>query len=239
MKRRMLGFVHMHKCAGTTVVKAARKSGFKLPRGHKNGNLRTADGGNLRYVGISRAAFDALIADLRRDEVDFFSMEFDFPPTEYFTAQGIDLFTVLRHPFSRAVSNFRYAKIRGNAPPDRSFREFMNKEWTKDGPLSRASNYYIRKLCQLSPVDPVTEAHLSQASENLSKFNEVVILEAGNLECQLMRLGIADIRPARIGGELQVKADLRPEDTLITDNDEEWFVEGNRLDISLFESLRS
>lgn len=231
----MLAFVHMHKCAGTSVVKSARKSGLKLPARHKNGNLRTDADSNVRYAELSRSEFDGMMEELKRDGVEFLALEFDFPPLEYFRYHGIDLFTVLRHPLKRAVSNFRFAKSRGNAPPEQSFRDFMNRGSTRDGPLSRTSNYYTRKLCQLSPTDPLTADHLRQAQDTLAAFRSVVILESGELEQALIALGMNNVRTRRVSTDIKIKVVLDPEHTEVSAQDEAWFIEDNQADMTLYD----
>lgn len=233
----MLAFVHMHKCAGTTVVKSARRSGLRLPSHHRNGNVLLESGRTLRYDGLDRAAFDGVIDGLEADGTEFFAMEMDFPPIDFLRDRGIEVFTVIRDPLTRAVSNFRYAKKRANVDPGTPFREFLNKGFVKDGPISRASNYYTRKLCQLSPTAPMSDAHLVAALETLARFRAVIVLEEGRLEAELKAVGLSGFKASRRTEQLKDKVPLTEDNLAVSDADRDWFVASNPLDIALYDRI--
>lgn len=235
----MLAFVHMHKCAGTTVVKSAQKSGFRMPTHHRNGNLLVEpDGKTLRYDGIDRAALDRLIDRLEADGTEFFALEMDFPPAQFLRERGIDIFTVIRDPLVRAISNFRYAKNRGNVKPDVPFRKFLNNDFAKDGPLSRASDYYTRKLCQLPSTAPMSGEHLDQALAALAQFRAVIVLEQGRLEDELKALGFGRFKASRRTDQLRSRVELTEADLAVSDADRDWFIANNPLDIALYERMQ-
>ena len=60
----MIVYLHMHKCAGTSVVRAAQASGLRLPAVHRNGNLLNDQDKPLKYRGMARAEFGALIRQM-------------------------------------------------------------------------------------------------------------------------------------------------------------------------------
>ena len=63
----MIVYLHMHKCAGTSVVRAAQASGLRLPALHQNGNLLDPDGKPLKYRHVPRTDLAMLLQQHRSD----------------------------------------------------------------------------------------------------------------------------------------------------------------------------
>ena len=228
----MLIFVHMHKCAGTAVRLAAQRSGFKLPARHRNGYLVDAEGEALRFVGMKRPRFDRLMTTQQRRGVTFFSMEWDFPPIDFFEPYDVRLFTVLRNPLDRAISNYRYAKLRGRIPKTRTFRQLYKIE-NRSNALSRAPNYFIRKLCSLSALAPITEQHLEHAAEILRQFKVVSVIGHHNLDADLQQLGITGLTQTNVTSKLATEPNISPADIEVSAEDKAWYCEHNAFDIEL------
>jgi hypothetical protein len=230
----------MHKCAGTTVVRKARKSGFRLPSDHKNGNLLNSAGRNIRYSGMDREVFHRLLKTQHQNGVEFFAIEFDFPKVEYFECDvPIELLTTVRDPWDRAVSNYRYAKLRSNVRPDMTFRELMNRAYSVPGPLPRSSNYFTRKLCSADSLEELTPSHLDRALKVLEFFRSVIVLNCDDLDAELKKLGIfAEAKVKKRTADLR-QPSVTAEQLAVSESDRIWFAEQNQLDFDLLEILRS
>ncbi len=237
----MMIFVHMHKCAGSTVVRKARNAGLRLPAQNHNGNLLSADGKHVRYDHLPREDLHRLLERQQADGVEFFAMEWDFPAVEDLEAAPtpVEIFTVVRDPYDRAVSNYRFAKLTGAVRKDVVFQEFMNWSYSKSGPLARSSNYFVRKLSAADSVAPLDETHLDRAMTVLGRFRAAIVLGAQDLDVELAKIGIsAEAKVAKRTSELKRKA-ISPERLEVSAADRTWFLEENRLDIALIDRLKA
>jgi hypothetical protein len=183
----MIIYLHMHKCAGTSVVRAAQAGGLRLPALHQNGNLLDPDGKPLKYRNVSRADLAMLLLQHRADGVEFIAMEWDFPPFDWFDeGPPVRFFTSLREPAARAISNFRMDKVAGWIAPDMRFGDYINGD-----ALYRSDNYYTKILCRRWPRDTVTAADHDHALAVLSAFEAVILVEQGNMAQVLAQFGMA------------------------------------------------
>lgn len=182
----MIIYLHMHKCAGTSVVRAAQASGLRLPAVHRNGNLLNDEDKPLKYRRVAREDFVALIRRQIDQPVDFMAMEFDFPRWEMFEGlPPLRFFTTLRDPLARAISNFRMDKVAGWIDREVSFTDYINGD-----ALYCSDNYYVKMLCQLWPKDTASAADLDYAMAVLARFEGVIVVEQGNMAEVLGRFGI-------------------------------------------------
>ncbi len=180
-------YLHFHKCAGTSVVESAIQSGFDLQPLHKNGNI-------VDYVTNTEIIFGNDFERLRRVIVEyaskpgqFMAFEWDFPFRNLQTLRSsFFLFTVIREPFDRAYSNFRFDKLNRFVDRSVTFLDYMDSS-----SLNVSNNYYIRMLCELSATDNVTDAHLNQAKYILSTFDDVLVLGVDNIGHRLQQFGFS------------------------------------------------
>jgi hypothetical protein len=180
-------YLHMHKCAGTSVIRSALASGLRLPAVHKNGNLLAGDGSPLKYRGMVRDDLVALLEQQIGAGVEFMAMEWDFPRWAMFEDRtDLRFFTTLREPLARAISNFKMDKVAGWIDRDISFTHYINGD-----ALYRSDNYYVKILGQLWPKDTATPADLDHALAVLAQFEGVIVVEQGNMRDMLARFGIA------------------------------------------------
>ena len=212
----------------------------RFPPSHRNGNIVNDDGSAIKYRTMPKLALSRLLHGLQDGGVEFFAMEWDFPEVEHFDcAVPVDLFTVIRDPFSRAVSNYRFSKITGEIDREASFREAMNGSYTRPGPLHRSANYYTRKLCSTTAREELDEDYVLRAIEVLNWFRSVIIVGRDSLETELAKLGIeARARRANVTAELG-NAEIPEALLLVTRADRAWFEAENSLDLQLFRRLSS
>jgi len=183
----VLVFFHCHKAAGTTVTRAAEASGMKLPEGHRNGNPVDATGKLVDWSGLGKAATLDLFAEYERQGVDMLAVEFSFPAWSTLTEiPDLRMFTVLREPAARALSNFRMDVLNNHIARERvfGFAAFMN-----GASLFRADNYYTRFFSRIPPKAKICKDHLDFAKRRLAQFDSVCVLEKGNLPEKLAPLG--------------------------------------------------
>ena len=182
----LLVFLHMHKCAGGTVVKCATDAGFVFPEGHKNGNLSLPNGEPVRYQGISAGGLRELLLRQIGGGVNFMAIEWDFPRFELFPGDlNLGFFTILRSPLSRVLSNYKMDKMYQWVPRDLKFRDYAD-----GSALFRSNNYYVRKLGNIGTSKVVDRQDVKYACSVLDRFDEVIVLESGKLADGLRRLGM-------------------------------------------------
>ena len=228
----MIVYLHMHKCAGTSVVRSALSSGLRLPAMHQNGNLVDDAQKPLKYRGMEREALIGLLQRQRDDGVEFVAMEWDFPRFDLFGAMpGLRFFTSLREPVARAISNFKMDKAAGWIVPDMRFADYINGD-----ALYRSDNYYTKILGQLWPKDIATPADLDRAVNVLAAFEAVIVVEQGNMAHVLRKFGITlePQRANRFDAE-QARARLGDDRSLAVDRQEIGdFIARNALDFALY-----
>lgn len=233
----MIVFLHMHKAAGSSIIRSAAASGLRLPAVHQNGNLLNPDGSPIKYRRVDRDGLHALLDRQIADGVDFMAMEWDFPRWDWL-AERDDLtwFTVLRDPLDRAISNFRMDKVAEWIPRERRFDDYVNGD-----ALYCSENYYIKIINQLWPLDTATEAHLARAETILRHFSGVIVLEAGNMARVLGRLGIALLgqRFNTFNPERAEKVLSDPQLLAVDAAEKARFIARNPLDYALYARFRA
>ena len=233
----MLLFVHMHKCAGSTVRKSAQRSGLNLPSPHRNGNLLDASGAAVKYAPLDDDQAREILRTQRDAGVDFMAMEWDFPSIRAIPRRDVQIFTVLRDPLERAVSNFKYAKLRGSTKETTNFREFFGRSSGARQPLSRSNNYYVRKLSAGAPDKTLVVEDLRSAEAALRRFASVILLGKDDLQVSLMSLGITEFANTNITSQIKAVPGLSADAITVSDEDMAWFEKHNRFDRRLFTRL--
>ena len=190
----MLLFFHCHKAAGTTVTRAAEASGMKLTEGHRNGNPVNDEGKPLDWTTLNREQTIEKFSGFQRQGVDMVAVEFSFPTWQVLEevsreVGGLRMFTVLRDPAARALSNYRMDVLNNLIPRDRlfGFYGFMN-----GASLFRTDNFYTRFFCRIPPKARISRDHLQFAKKKLSGFDQVCVLERGDMAQRLAPLGFRE-----------------------------------------------
>jgi hypothetical protein len=177
---------HLHKCAGTSVVRAAARAGIRLPRGHVNGNLPNKEGDALGGVSrMSPARIDRLLRPLVQEGVQLLAFEWDFPVVEKFpTDLDLRFFTIVRDPVERALSNYAYA-VTMSGSTARHLRDWMDQPaiWTRP-------NYYCRYFAGLRGEDAVKPSHVDYVAETLSAHFKVAFFGDDLLDFLVSEVGL-------------------------------------------------
>jgi hypothetical protein len=165
----MFLFAHLHKCAGTSVVRAAQDAGLVLPPGHVNGHPPGKDGrplGGLSWMSVAK--LDGVLRPLVQAGVQLTAIEWDFPRFEKFpTDLGLRFFTIVRDPLERMLSNYAY-NVTTSRNPARNLQDWMANSgiWTQP-------NYYCRFFSGLRARDAVASSHVDYAAGVLSAHFKV------------------------------------------------------------------
>jgi hypothetical protein len=180
-------FFHCHKAGGTTVVDAAKRSGFKLPQSHANGNPLDAEGKLINWSRLSDEETLQTFSSLYDEGVNFFCFEFSVPKWSLLSAiENLHFITVLREPLARSYSNFKMDILNRYIDPVK-ISEFS--KYTNGDNLVQSNNFYTRFFSGLKCWEPVNENHLENAIRIINQFDAVSILERGNLSQRLAPLG--------------------------------------------------
>jgi hypothetical protein len=165
----MFVFAHLHKCAGTSVVKAAESAGVLLPPGHVNGHP-PGEGGHA-LAGLSRMSpvrVDGVLRPLARSGVQLVALEWDFPAFNKFpTDLDLQFFTIFRDPVERVLSNYAF-DVTMTPSRARNLREWMEHPviWTQP-------NYYCRFFSGLVFRQAVKPSHVDKVAETLAAHFKV------------------------------------------------------------------
>ncbi|MEO1469595.1 MAG: hypothetical protein AAFV86_11085 [Pseudomonadota bacterium] len=198
MAARKIYFLHIHKAAGSTIVRLAERNGRTLFPDHRNGNP-FCDGQLIEFWNWPLARQQAWMTSGR---FDFFANETAIG-SEMPSPLLVDYITVLRDPIDRVHSHY----VHERADLLRNPKRFQNtaKERVGDGDFASfvrdhcfetywASNYIVKQFSDRNYRRAATEADLDLAIERVGKFACVMFLDrlAEDVH-QLARLGFTDL----------------------------------------------
>ena len=207
-------FFHCHKAGGTTIVDAAKRSGFKLPQDHRNGNPLDSEGKAIKWFRLSDEEATRNISRLNDEGVNFFCFEFSIPKFSVLDKfEDFHYITVLRDPLARAYSNFKMDVFHRYVDPVKisHFSKYMNGD-----NLVQSNNYYTRFFSGLRNQGSVDKSHLETAIKFIHKFDMVCILERGNMNQKLAPLGFD---PEVFGWKNSAKAKKRFQNNDVQNSD--------------------
>lgn len=185
----MLVFLHLHKAAGTTVVRAAIESGLKLPKNHANGHPTDSEGNRVMLDAMKQEELESFFGKLRDDSVEFLAIEWGFPRIERLdSVPGLQFATVLRDPVDRAISNYRMDMVYQYSGD----RVFGFDTYTKEPGIYCADNYYLRFFCDLDHSIEVEQEHFDYAKNVLADRIDTVVLEVDGLAPRFEKYGLVE-----------------------------------------------
>ena len=167
-KSPLIWFQHFHKAGGSSFVTAARESGRKLFMPNRNGNPVADDGNYLPLWAWKESELRAWLQLQAGSGVNFIACEWGFPPDLLaIRSSDLYLFTIVRHPVERLLSNFYYDVLNGYTHV-RDIDAYMelDPDYTKP-------DYYTRLLTGYSGKEATREA-----AAILRQFDTVAVLEA-------------------------------------------------------------
>lgn len=247
-------FLHFHKAGGTSVVALARRNGEVLHDPNLNGCPLTPDRKVLRLWERSPTGLHDYLDAAIKSGVTFVASEWGMPDLEVLSARpDVQVVTVIREPIRRIISNFQFDQKYG-------YSEWHSLADWVDRPVRTHtfSNYYTRMLARHAWRDDAPADELvSAAWRNLALVDTAVVMEqqdwVGTLcrrlnwvpyETHENRSTLPFVDGARLRGRhlRHGRLDLfahsfrhfRP-----TEHEVQALTEANRLDIQLYERLRS
>jgi hypothetical protein len=263
-QRRKVFFLHFRKSGGTSVVHAFRTL---LDPQHKLTMYPNARNGNPwdhhHHHGDAAAAPPSIVPLWRFDDaalatfadhvdtlgVNFVACEWGMPDPCHLPSYC--LITVLRDPFHRFTSEFKFRdkftqynaatgryepEVRdGKASEWQMHSLFWNRDHGEPFAVSiNKDNYFVRQLCGLSerPDLTMTDEHLQEAKRRLRHFEAVLVLEQPQSHALLLRTGwnVTSLPHANTGaarGGLDAAS--------LMDIERAQFVQANALDYELYE----
>jgi hypothetical protein len=167
---------------GTSIVQLARKQPLKLYPYEANGNPHDSiTGHHLEIWNYSPSKLAAFLQYCREQNVEMICTEYGLPPINYIP-DDIILFTVIRNPFDRLISNYLYDKREGHT------KLTLEEYYTNVGPDYTSANFYLYSLSSGSNK-------LEDAQAMLDRCEYVLIQEQPSTFTQLSKLGLTGTLP--------------------------------------------
>ncbi len=163
---RLVWFQHLHKAAGTYVIRRAMANGETFWPTHENGNP-VKEGEVIPLWKMEGNDLTAFIDECENSGVTFVACEWGGADFEILANdERVTLLTCLRHPIKRLISNYNYDHY-WMWTKATSYAEYLN-----EGHLHSSSEYYTRIFAR-------GKEDLTIAKSNISLFDYVIIAEDG------------------------------------------------------------
>lgn len=195
--KKIILFVHFHKAAGTSVVKAFLKEYNPWWVSHHNGNPWSYSKGKeyiVEFWKYGNEEFERFLQEGRNNKTEFIATEWNF--FEKFNddyIKDVSLITCIRDPYDRFVSNLFFNQFEPEYIEDPSL--WVAQNFTKqlgrmidghykiDTPLPvyyNKPNYYVAFMNGIADRTydyHLNQTHLEIAKERLALFEAIFILE--------------------------------------------------------------
>ena len=171
---RLVWFQHLHKAAGTYVIRRALANGEKPFPINENGNP-CDDNGVIPLWEMSSKELTKFIDTCEEMGVTFVATEWGGPDFSTLSKDPrVCLVTCVRDPMNRFISNFNFDYYWMWSKSTNYEQYLMDKE------IYTSPEYYTRIFSRNhNPTDPVTEDHFQTAKENILLFDKVIVAETG------------------------------------------------------------
>ncbi len=163
---RLVWFQHLHKAAGTYVIRRAMANGEAFWPNHENGNP-VEEGEVIPLWDMSSDKLSSFIDECEEKGVTFVACEWGGPDYQTLASdERVTLLTCLRHPIKRLVSNYNYDHY-WMWTKAKSYEEYL-----VEGHLHSSPEYYTKIFAR-------GETSLTKAKSNIDMFDHVIIAEDG------------------------------------------------------------
>ena len=163
---RLVWFQHLHKAAGTYVIRRAMANGETFWPVHENGNP-VRNGEVIPLWDMSSEDLTSFVDECQAQGVTFVACEWGGADFEALANDDrVELLTCLRHPIKRLVSNYNYDHY-WMWTKAKSYQEYL-----EEGHLHSSPEYYTRIFAR-------GKLDLDYAKSNITLFNHVIIAEQG------------------------------------------------------------
>tara|TARA_B110000444_G_scaffold261290_1_gene312378 strand:- start:2128 stop:2844 length:717 start_codon:yes stop_codon:yes gene_type:complete len=163
---RLVWFQHLHKAAGTYVIRRAMANGETFWPVHENGNP-VRNGEVIPLWDMSSEDLTSFVDECQAQGVTFVACEWGGADFEALANdERVELLTCLRHPIKRLVSNYNYDHY-WMWTKAKSYQEYL-----EEGNLHSSPEYYTRIFAR-------GKLDLDYAKSNITLFNHVIIAEQG------------------------------------------------------------
>jgi hypothetical protein len=202
MMKRKIVFIHMPKCAGTSLRRAI-ETAF-LPEADGPGpavrieTVPTATAARISGMDIQDFREQVLLYYMSDPGIHFISGHVSFSETAYrHYSKEWDFITLLRHPVSRWLSHYYFNRYKENSHTKitSKLEDFIHSERGR-----QFGSEYVRRLSQgVEPAERNGQAAIDKARENLSRISMVGTLEQLDDFCGQVeeRFGVR-IQPKRL-----------------------------------------
>ena len=161
---RLVWFQHLHKAAGTYVIRRAMANGETFWPEHKNGNPAKNDE-MIPIWDYSPEELTSFIDQCEKENITFVACEWGTPDFETLAKdERVVMVTCLRDPINRFISNFNYDYYWMWTKVD-NYKDYMDQ-----GLIHSSPEYYTRMFSG-------GDANLQKSRENISLFDLVIIAE--------------------------------------------------------------
>lgn len=175
-----IAFLHIHKCAGTTMCEVAKASGVET-------NVQN-------NCNPPKEGFPQLLGSPGEQQAFFESTDFAYVPNELtmpnepYHPQGMLWFTALRHPLSRTYSHYYHSCQVFNASATHSDACSSFESWLD----ATADNFMVRSLCGVDcygvAKGGLGELHLQKAMQQLEAMDTIVLVEQWDISMELLEI---------------------------------------------------
>lgn len=161
---RLVWFQHLHKAAGTYIIRRAMANGERFWPTHENGNP-VKNGAVIPLWKFNSSELKSFIDECEAKSITFVACEWGGPDFEVLAGDDrVTMLTCLRHPTKRLISNYNYDHY-WMWTKAKSYTEYLG-----EGHLHSSPEYYTRIFARDS-------LDIDQAKKNLALFDHVIIAE--------------------------------------------------------------